>query len=96
MLWKGSIDMLYIEVHSALNVNLLPNLQLLEGVPNQEKRDREFVKWVETIHSTEVEKIEYMRRHFIPDVDLSVPNFRVFITERKEKMRVELRALLGV
>jgi len=47
-------------------------------------------------HGRDAEKKEYMRRHFIPEVDLSLKNFREFFEKRKEKMRKELQTLLGV
>jgi len=78
------------------NVNLLPNLQLLEGVPNQEKSNADFADWLENTCETPKEKANYMKRHFIPDVDLSFSNFREFIEQRRALLANELRRILDV
>jgi uncharacterized protein with ParB-like and HNH nuclease domain len=78
------------------NVDLLPNLQLIEGVPNQEKGDTDFKEWVEKNYKSHEEIADYKTRHFIPDVGLSLENFRGFIETRKAKMRTELCRILGV
>ncbi len=78
------------------NVNLLPNLQLLEGVPNQEKSDSEFVEWVAEKFKSNAEAKTYKKVHFIPGGDLSLANFRIFIENRKEQLRAQLKSLLGV
>lgn len=67
--------------------NLIGNLQLLDEIPNIEKKAMDFDIWVkERIPATELE--EYKRKNFVPDVDLSLENFDVFFKER-EKMLVE-------
>lgn len=78
------------------NVDLLPNLQLLEGVPNQEKSDTELAEWFKTTHRTPEVRSGYMQRHYIPDVDLALSNFKQFHEKRKAKIRAALRSLLGV
>lgn len=67
--------------------NLIGNLQLLDEIPNIEKKAMDFDIWVkERIPATELE--EYKRKNFVPDVDLSFANFDIFFKER-EKMLVE-------
>jgi hypothetical protein len=78
------------------NADQIPNLQLLEGVPNQEKGYTDFKDWIEDKHRSEKEKAEYMGRHFIPGVDLSLENFREFIEARRAKMREEFRRIIGL
>jgi uncharacterized protein with ParB-like and HNH nuclease domain len=74
-------------------VNTLPNLQLLEGIPNQEKNDTHFSEWFEE----KVEaKADYKKRHYIPNVDFSLENFKDFIEERKILIKNKLYELLGV
>ncbi len=75
------------------HVNTLPNLQLLEGIPNQEKSDTQFAEWFEDIVA---EKAEYKNRHYIPDIDFSLENFKDFFAERKALIRNRLRELLDV
>jgi uncharacterized protein with ParB-like and HNH nuclease domain len=78
------------------NVDLLPNLQLLEGIPNQEKSDKDFVDWLAGTCKLAEERANYMKRHFIPDVDLSFSNFREFVKQRKTLLGDELRRILHV
>jgi hypothetical protein len=52
----------------------LPNLQLLEGLPNQEKSDLDFQEWLNKNHPEKDERIEYLSRNYIPDIDLSITN----------------------
>lgn len=67
--------------------NLIGNLQLLDEIPNIEKKAMDFDIWVkERIPATEL--AEYKRKNFVPDVDLSFANFDIFFKER-EKMLVE-------
>lgn len=74
--------------------NRLGNLQLLEGVPNQEKSGKEFSSWLRERYPNRLDRATYMERHYIPDVDLSLANFREFFSER-EKLLVEgFRSLL--
>ena len=70
------------------NFNSLANLQLLEGVPNQEKSSKNFDAWLKDKYPSEAQRKDYMEKHYIPDVDLSFTNFREFI-EKREKMLVE-------
>lgn len=72
------------------NVNNLGNLQLLDGQLNIEKNDKEFSLWINEKYSDETRKIEYMEKHYIPNVDLSILNFKEFIKERNDIIRLEL------
>lgn len=65
------------------NMDLLPNLQLLEGIPNQEKSDMDFADWFAGICKSDEDKAAYRKLHLIPDVDLSFSNFREFVEKRK-------------
>jgi len=78
------------------NVDRLANLQLLEGVPNQEKSDTDFCHWIEESCQSNQSKTEYMRRHFIPDVDLTLSNFPEFVEKRNLRLRSELCRILEV
>jgi uncharacterized protein with ParB-like and HNH nuclease domain len=68
--------------------NYLGNLQLLEEIPNIEKRDIEFEKWFLKTYKTEQERKDYKEKHLIPDVDLSFNNFTEFF-EKREKLIIE-------
>ncbi|WP_051314918.1 DUF262 domain-containing protein [Alteribacter aurantiacus] len=76
------------------NYDYLSNLQLLEGVPNQEKSNKMFDEWLDETYETEDEKREYKTKHLIPQGDLSLDNFEAFLEKRDEKIRGMLRKLL--
>jgi hypothetical protein len=76
------------------NYNYLANLQLLEGIPNQEKSDMDFKKWFLKTNKTANEKRDYTVKHLIPDIDLELHNFEKFITKRTELMLDKYRSIL--
>lgn len=77
-------------------VNSLANLQLLQGLPNQEKSDKEFEDWLQSTNTTRPELDNYYRNHLIPDVDLSFENFPQFIAEREKMIMEQLANLFEV
>jgi uncharacterized protein with ParB-like and HNH nuclease domain len=79
------------------NFNFLPNLQLLEGLPNEEKSNKDFKEWFENKFNTEQEKKDYMAKHYIPnDISLDFTNFENFYSARKELLKKGLKIILGV
>ncbi|MDY0361423.1 MAG: DUF262 domain-containing protein [Desulforegulaceae bacterium] len=76
------------------NYNYLANLQLLEGVPNQEKSGKDFDAWIKEKYPNEIDRKAYMERHYIPDIDLTLGNFRQFIEERKKLLVAAFKKLL--
>lgn len=77
------------------NCDYVSNLQLLEGLPNQEKSSTDFETWLGRTYRKKNERREFMKRHFIPQhVDLSLGNFRGFIGERNKLLRQELKEIL--
>jgi len=78
------------------NVDRLPNLQLLPGIQNQEKSNTEFINWIAEVHPNEEDRKEYMKKHLIPETDLSLSNFKTFFTLRKDKLKQELCKILSV
>lgn len=69
------------------NYNFIANLQLLEGIPNQEKSGSDFKKWLYDKYPDKQDRKVYMVRHYIPDIDLSLNNFEEFILKRKELLK---------
>lgn len=65
--------------------NYLANLQLLEGIPNQEKSDTDFNEWLASKYPSKSERRDYLRKNYIPDIDFKLCNFRAF-TEKREKL----------
>lgn len=74
--------------------NYLGNLQLLEGIPNQEKSGKDFKTWLFEMYPKKSERSEYMNRNYIPDVDLSFENFEDFIKEREKLLVNAFKNLL--
>lgn len=75
-------------------VNSIVNLQLLEGIPNIEKSDKDFEEWVNQTYKDHVTKREYFTKHYIPNVDLNFDNFEEFINERKELLFKTLKSIV--
>ena len=78
------------------NFNYLANLQLLEGIPNQEKSDTDFNEWLFNAYPNEQERKDYMKKHYIPNIDLSLQNFENFIDEREKLMTERFRQILKI
>ncbi|WP_236592480.1 DUF262 domain-containing protein [Paraburkholderia metrosideri] len=74
--------------------NRLANLQLLEGVPNMEKSGKDFGSWLIGSYPNVDERKAYMARNYIPEVDLSLENFAVFIEEREKLIVAAFKSLL--
>jgi len=78
------------------NFNYIGNLQLLEGLDNVSKNDKDFKKWFEAnLPTTDARKV-YCQRHLIPtDIDLAFENFPVFLAAREtlivEQLKKELQ-----
>ncbi|MGI5115626.1 DUF262 domain-containing protein [Treponema sp. SP13] len=64
------------------NYNCIANLQLLEGIPNQEKSKRMFIEWIVETYPDETDRKMYMERNYIPNCSLDIKNFREFIKKR--------------
>ena len=79
------------------NYNLLANLQLLEGIPNQEKSDMDFQEWLLKTYpkgKKDQERKDYMVKNYIPDIDLGLSNFGNFIVERGKLINDKLKSIL--
>jgi uncharacterized protein with ParB-like and HNH nuclease domain len=75
--------------------NCLANLQLLEGVPNQEKSGKDFNSWLIEKYPNKNERKSYMEKHYIPDVKLLLENFQEFIEKREQLIIAAFKQLLG-
>lgn len=91
---KRGIDEDQIEFYLE-NYNCLANIQLLEGVPNQEKSGKDFDQWLLEKYPNKKDRKAYMERHYIPDVDLSLENFEEFVEERKKLIAAAFKRLLS-
>jgi len=77
------------------NFNCLANIQFLEGVPNQEKSGKDFKQWLYETYPNEIDRRSYMEKHYIPDVELSLKNFKEFIKERQKLISAAFKELLA-
>lgn len=69
------------------------NLQLLDSNENASKNDSDLIHWVEK-NTIEEPKKQFLDRHLIPDVELSINNFGEFFEKRKELLKEKLKDLL--
>jgi len=72
----------------------LANLQLLEGLPNQEKSGKDFDKWLLETFPDEDERRDYLRKHYLPETDMNIGNFLQVFAEREERLRKQLVRVL--
>lgn len=86
------------ERHNAYldRVDRLPNLQLLEGVPNMEKAAQPFELWLAKTYPNQMGRHAYAERHHIPEEDPSFANFEAFYDARKALMLDTLCPLLDL
>jgi len=75
--------------------NSLANLQLLEGIPNQEKAAKHFDQWLLDQYPNDSDRKAYMERHYIPNIDLSLNNFNVFFEAREKLLYDAFKKLLS-
>ncbi|MEU7913921.1 hypothetical protein, partial [Microbispora bryophytorum] len=77
-------------------VDLLPNLQLLAGVPNTEKHAKLPAEWLAQAFAIDAERQTYLHENDLQDLPLDLREFLAFIEQRKQRMRTRLNSLLGV
>jgi uncharacterized protein with ParB-like and HNH nuclease domain len=78
------------------NYNCLANLQLLEGIKNQEKAKTPFDVWIREKFPKLIDRKAYMERNYIPDVSFGMENFEIFIIKRKELIKKKLEQILMI
>lgn len=74
--------------------NYIGNLQLLETIPNIEKKAMDFDAWLsQKVPAGELP--DYKKKHYVPNVSLDFSSFDVFLEEREKllikKLEAELR-----
>lgn len=75
-------------------VNDISNLQLLPAQLNEEKLNTDFDKWFNTEQSTEIEKIQYRKIHYLPNMEYTYPVFLEFVMKRREILKSKLKDIL--
>lgn len=67
------------------------NLQLLDGLKNQQKSDTEYDKWITATYLTDDERKRYCEDHFIPqDESYEIRNLQAFWEKRKMILREKI------
>ena len=74
--------------------NQIGNIQLLEGPANQEKQGKDFDEWLGNLDMSPSERVEYMKKHYIPDVDLRLAHFVEMFEAREQVIAHRLNRLL--
>jgi hypothetical protein len=75
-------------------VNLLPNLQLLEGPENQSKQAVLPSVWVADAVSDGQQRQEYLDRHDLHELGTSIADFGAFYDARRARLMARLKDLL--
>jgi hypothetical protein len=76
--------------------DLLPNLQLLGGVPNIEKQAKLPAEWLSTAFGSEAKRTTYAAENDLEGLPLGIEDFMTFYERRKARMRDRLLQTLGV
>lgn len=76
------------------NVDGIGNLQLLEGIPNIEKSNKQFNIWLSEKYPLPQERDNYMSKHYIPDISLDIKEFLTFIEKRDQILLDEFKKRL--
>lgn len=79
----------------AVHANALPNLQLLEGAINNEKRASLPHDWLNRSYPDDQSRQHYLSKHELGNIPADLKGFEVFYRGRQERIRHRLYALLG-
>ena len=74
----------------------IANLQLLEGIPNQEKSIKMPAEWLQDYCSDNDALQKWKHENFINDIPSSMKSFLDFYSARRKKMKVRLARILDV
>lgn len=77
-------------------VDCLPNLQLLAGIPNVEKKAKLPDEWLATAFPSSGHRATYLRENDLDGLSLDLEDFLEFYAQRKERMRERLLKVLGI
>jgi hypothetical protein len=78
------------------NHDYLGNLQLLEGIPNEEKSNKDFKEWLIETYPDKTKQEQYKEKNYIPkDVELDFTNFKEFLEKRNKLILEKLRKVFS-
>lgn len=76
--------------------NELPNLQLLEGTANTEKRDALPAKWLAAHYPNSEDQAHYCSMHDLGNVPEALEQFHQFHADRRARLRIRINSVLRV
>ncbi len=76
-------------------MNLLPNLQLLEGAENIEKQAAMPATWIDSAFADDAARTNYCHNHLLGEVPDSMDGFRDFYASRQAALQSKIVELLG-
>lgn len=76
-------------------VNRVGNLQLLEGVVNNEKRAKLPLAWLAERYAIDEERQRHVDRHLLGEVPAEITSFLEFYQVRRERLRERIVELVG-
>jgi len=81
-----------------LNMNVVGNLQLLQGTQNEEKSAQDFLEWLNSTYPNKEMRNRFLDDHLIPndDNDLQFRNFLTFLEDRKQMIKERLKQTLNI
>jgi hypothetical protein len=77
-------------------VDRIPNLQLLEGIPNEEKASKLPADWAREHFSDPRAHEQWRSRNFIDDLPEDIAGFLDFYDKRRARMKEQLKRALGM
>lgn len=79
----------------ALQANQIPNLQLLEGSINNEKRAAMPANWLNSHFPDAVSNDHYRQKHALGEVPESITEFEAFFKARRQRLEKMMISMLG-
>lgn len=77
------------------HANTLPNLQLLEGAINNEKRATMPYEWLARVHPDAYTQQHYLTKHELGEFSSDLQGFETFYSARRDRLRDKLIAMLS-
>lgn len=75
--------------------NKLPNLQLLEGAFNNEKREKLPADWLQARYPVDADRKHYCMIHDLGEVPEEIRGFDDFFAARRERIRAKIEATVN-
>ena len=76
------------------HANQLPNLQLLDGAVNNEKRTVMPAEWLSKHHPNPSSAQHYREKHLLGDLPVELADFEAFCSDRRDRLRQTLTGMI--